>query len=334
MEKLRLGVLGCSNHFARKVAPPVRASSMMEPYAIASRDEDKARKFAGQYGFAKSYGSYEALLADPAVDFVYIPLPNHLHLEYIQKAAAAGKAVICEKPICLNADETVQAAAYCRQRNVPLMEAFMYRFHPQWVQAKAAVSSGEIGEILSVHCHFSYNNKDGNNIRNIAAYGGGALYDIGCYAVSSARFLFGAEPVRVLCSLVQDPAFKTDVYTSGILDFGNGKTAAFTVSTQMFPFQRVSAVGSEGSLIVELPFNMPAENSARLTVNGSDGQRVIETEAADQYRLQFEAFAESVMRKTEVPAPVTDAVANMAVLDALFHSAESGAWALVRRYQV
>jgi predicted dehydrogenase len=330
MEKLRLGVLGCSGHYARRIALPLRSSLLIEPYAIASRDKAKAQQYAGQHGFSKAYGSYEALLEDTAVDFVYIPLPNHLHLEYIRKSADAGKPVICEKPICLNANETVQAAQYCRERNIPLMEAFMYRFHPQWVKAKEITSSGEIGEILAVHGHFSYTNKDGNNIRNKADCGGGALYDIGCYTVSGARFLFGREPERVICSLVRDSAFKTDILTSGILDFGGGRTAAFTVSTQMFPFQRVSAIGSNGSLIVELPFNMYADVPARLTVSGSIGRRLIETKAADQYLLEFEAFAEAVVHKTEVPTPVTDAIANMAVLDALFRSAESGTWEPVK----
>ncbi|MDR0494506.1 MAG: Gfo/Idh/MocA family oxidoreductase [Treponema sp.] len=330
MEKLRLGVLGCSGHCARMIAPPLRHSRLIELYAVASRDEAKARQYAAQHGFPKSYGSYEALLEDAMVDFVYIPLPNHLHLEYIQKSADAGKPVICEKPICLNADETVQAAQYCRQRNIPLMEAFMYRFHPQWVKAKEIVSSGEIGEVLAVHGHFSYSNKDENNIRNKTDCGGGALYDIGCYAVSGARFLFGREPERVLCSLVRDSSFKTDIFTSGILDFGGGGTATFTASTQMFSFQQVSAVGSGGSLIVELPFSMSADVPARFTVNGSTGQRLIETKPADQYLLEFEAFADAFIHKTEVPTPVTDAIANIAVLDALFRSAESGTWEPVK----
>ena len=332
MEKLRLGVLGCSKHYALRIAAPLNSSNLVEPYALASRDEAKARKYVQTARFTKVYGSYEALLADPHVDFVFIPLPNHLHLEYIKKAADAGKPILCEKPLCLSAVEAAEAAAYCQKKNVPLMEAFMYRLHPQWIRAKEIVSIGEIGDLLTVHGHFSYMNKDADNIRNKAETGGGAIYDIGCYAVSSARHLFGWEPHRVVCSLVRDPLFKTDILASGILDFGEGKTATFSVSTQMYPYQRVTAIGALGSLSIEVPFNMYPDVPGNVIVSTSVGQRLIKTEIADQYLLEFDAFAQSIIQKTEVPAPASDAIANMAVLDALFKSAESGAWETVQRY--
>jgi predicted dehydrogenase len=331
MEKLRMGVLGCSNHYALRIALPLRASLLVEPYAIASRDGAKAKKYAEKNGFSIIYDSYEALLADRDVDFVYIPLPNRLHLEYIKKAADAGKPVLCEKPLCLNAGEAVEAAAYCRQKQVPLMEAFMYHFHPQWIRATEIAANGDIGEVLTVHGHFSYTNKDGNNIRNQADLGGGALYDIGCYTVSSARCLFGREPRRAMCTLVRDPVFKTDTLVSGILDFGEGRTATFSIGTQMFPFQRVTAVGTGGSLSVELPFNMYPDVPARLIVTTGIGPRLIETEIADQYLLEFDAFA-GVVNQTDPPLPVSDSIANMAVLDALFKSAESGNWEAVKNY--
>jgi predicted dehydrogenase len=330
-----MGVLGCSNHFTR-VAASLKASALVESYAVASRDGTKARDYAEKNGLSRFYGSYRELLADTLVDFVYIPLPNQLHLEYIKKSADAGKPVICEKPLCLNADEAAEAAAYCRERNVPLMEAFMYRFHPQWLRAREIAASGEIGEILTVHGHFSYDNRDGGNIRNRVDCGGGALYDIGCYTVSSARFLFGREPERALCTLARDPLFKTDILTSGILDFGGGRSATFTVSTQMYPRQYVSAVGSGGpaggGFTVELPFNMPANVPVRITLNSGGAEQIIETECAGQYLLEYDAFAESLLTKTEVPSPVSDAIANMAVLDALFKSAESGVWEPVKKY--
>ncbi|MDR1251444.1 MAG: Gfo/Idh/MocA family oxidoreductase [Treponema sp.] len=329
MKKLRMGVLGCSFHYALRVSLPLKSSLLVEPYAVASRTEAKAKQFAENLGFSKAYGSYEALLADPDVDFVYIPLPNHLHLEYIKKAADAGKPVLCEKPLCINAKEAAEAAAHCHSRRVPLMEAFMYRFHPQWVRAKQIVAVGEIGELLTVHGHFSYTNKDGNNIRNRADAGGGAIYDIGCYTVSSARHLFGREPSRVICNLVRDPSFKTDILVSGMLDFGEAKAATFTLGTQMYPYQRVTAVGTGGSLSVEVPFNMYPDVPGRVAVSVGVGQRLIETEIADQYLLEFDAFAESLIQQKEVPTPVSDAVANMAVLDALFKSAETGAWEAV-----
>jgi predicted dehydrogenase len=333
MEKIRLGVLGCSGHYALRVAAPLTSSLLVEPYAVASRDEAKAREFAKKLGFPQSYGSYEALLADPNVDAVYIPLPNHLHREYIEKAADAGKPVICEKPLCLSARDAADAAAYCRQKNVPLMEAFMYRFHPQWVRAREIAASGELGSLLSVHSQFSYMNKDAGNIRNQAEAGGGAIYDIGCYAVSSARYLFGREPQRAVCTLVRDPAFKTDVLASGILDFGAGKTATFSIGTQMYPGQGVSAIGTGGSLSIAVPFNMYPDVPGSVTVSTGVGRRVIATEIADQYLLQFDAFAEAVIHRAEVPTPVSDAIANMAVLDALFKSAETGTWEAVQKYQ-
>jgi predicted dehydrogenase len=332
MEKLRLGVLGTSNIYALRVAPSLKESLLIEPYAVASRDAERARKYGAPLGFSRFYGSYVALLADPEVDFVYIPLPNHLHLGYIKKAADAGKPVLCEKPLCLNAKEAAEAAAYCQKRQIPLMEAFMYRFHPQWVRVRELVKCGELGDLMAVQGFFSYMNKDGANIRNIEACGGGAILDIGCYAVSSARYLMGGEPSRAICTLHRDPLFKTDVAVSAILDFGGGGTAVFTVGTQIFPYQRITAVGTGGSLSIEVPFNMHSDVPGHVTVNVGTGQRLIETEIADQYLLEFDAFAESLIHKTEVPTPVSDAVANMAVLDALFASAESGAWEPVGEY--
>ena len=332
MEKLRMGVLGCSGHYALRVAVPLKGSLLIEPLGIASRDGEKARRYGEERGFSKFYGSYEALLADRDIDFVYIPLPNHLHLEYIKKAAAAGKPVLCEKPLGLNAGEAAEAAEFCRKQGVPLMEAFMYRFHPQWIRAKELADAGEIGQVRTVDCLFSYNNRDAGNIRNIAACGGGALLDIGCYAVSSARHLMKAEPLRAFCALLRDPVFKTDVQASGVLDFGGGRTSTFTVGTQVYPWQRVTALGTGGGLSVEVPFNMYGDVPGRVTVSTGVGQRCVETEIADQYLLEFDAFAETLIEKTGTPVPVEDAVANMAALDALFASAASGRWEEVRAY--
>jgi predicted dehydrogenase len=327
-----MGVLGCSKHYSLRVATPLRESLLVEPYAVASRDTARAKAFAGTWGFTKSYGSYEDLLADPQVDFIYNPLPNHLHLEYIKKAADAGKPVICEKPLGLNAREAVEAAEYCRKKGVPLMEAFMYRFHPQWRRAKDIVRSGELGTIVSTNGVFSYDNKDPANIRNIAAAGGGAILDIGCYTVSTARFLMEGEPERVMATIARDPVFRTDILVSALLDFGGGRVSTFTVGTQFFPYQRVTAFGTDGSLSVQVPFNMYGDVPGEVTVATPLGERLIETEIADQYLLEFDAFAETIIDKTEVPTPALDAVANMAVLDAVFASAESGKWEPVTRY--
>ncbi|MDR2186177.1 MAG: Gfo/Idh/MocA family oxidoreductase [Treponema sp.] len=333
MGKLRLGVLGCSGHYALRVAAPLRYSQLVSSYGIASRDAAKAKEYAEKWGFSVSYGSYEALLEDPKIDFVYNPLPNHLHLEYIKKAADAGKPILCEKPLGLNAGEAAEAAEYCKKKGVLLMEAFMYRFHPQWKRAAEIVKAGELGAVMTTAGIFSYDLKDGSNIRNIPETGGGGIYDIGCYTVSSARLLMQAEPKRVICTLKRDPVFKTDTFASAILDFGDGRHSTFTISTQLYPWQRVRAVGTGGTLSVELPFNMYGDVPGRLHVNTGVGERTIETGIADQYLLEFDAFAEAVTdRRTEAPTPVSDAIANMAVLDALFASAKSEKWETVTQY--
>ncbi|GHV75170.1 deoxyfructose oxidoreductase [Spirochaetia bacterium] len=256
MERLRMGVLGTSGHYELRVATPLKSSSLVEPYAIASRNKEKAQAFAKKWDFSAVYGSYEELLADPKVDFVYAPLPNHLHLPNIKKAADAGKPILCEKPLGLNAKEAVEAAEYCEKKGVPLMEGFMYRFHPQWRRAKELVKCGEIGTVRTTSGLFSYDLKDGGNIRNIAAAGGGAILDIGCYTVSSARLLMGAEPKRVIGTFIWDPVFKTDILGSAILDFGGGRTSTFSLGTQLYPYQRVTAVGTGGYLSIKVPFNM------------------------------------------------------------------------------
>ena len=332
MKKLRMGVLGCSRHYALRVALSLRSSLLIEPYAVASRDAAKAKKFAQTWGFSLSYGSYEDLLSDSNVDFVYIPLPNHLHFEYIKKAADAGKPILCEKPLCLNAKEAAEAAEYCEKRKIPLMEAFMYRFHPQWVRTAEIVKSGELGTVLATSGVFSYTNMDGENIRNKADCGGGALLDIGCYTVSSSRLLMGGEPKRVAASLIRDPVFKTDILSSAILDYGDGRTAAFTVSTQMFPHQRITAYGTSGTLSVEVPFNMFVDIPGVLTIATNIAKREVKTEIADQYLLMYDAFARAIIEKTDVPIPISDAVANMAVLDAVFAAAVSGNWEKVASF--
>jgi predicted dehydrogenase len=208
----------------------------------------------------------------------------------------------------------------------------MYRFHPQWVRAGEIVKSGELGKLIGTGGAFSFNNRDPGNIRNIAEAGGGALLDIGCYTVSSSRFLMGAEPERVVGAILRDPVFKTDILDSAILDYGGGRSATFTVGTQHFPYQRITAFGTGGSLSIEIPYNMYGDVPGRITVTVGNGQRIIETEIIDQYLLEFDAFAAAVINKTPAPTPVSDAVANLAVLDALFASGISGEWEKVKRY--
>jgi predicted dehydrogenase len=325
MKAVRWGVLGIANIFMKRVLPPLLNSDSVDVVALASRSAEKARSAAQAFGIARSYGAYEDLLADTDIEAVYIPLPNHLHVEWIRKAADAGKHILCEKPLALNAEQAASCVRYASEQGVRLMEAFMYRFHPQWQRAKELVDTGEIGEILAVHTSFAYDNRDPENIRNKLAMGGGALMDIGCYAVSVPRFIFGREPQRVIGLFTRDPSFKTDILSSAILDFA-GPRSVFTVATQCFQTQRVDIFGSSGSIHVGIPFNMYPDVPPLLTVITAIGERRPVLPAADQYGLEFEAFSKALRQDLPVPTPAKDAVANQQVLDALSRSELSGIW--------
>jgi predicted dehydrogenase len=325
MKALRWGVLSVSNHYRLRVDEQLKGSKLASVVGIASRDGVKAAEEAGKLGIPRSFSSYEALLADPGIDAVYIPLPNHLHAEWVKKAADAGKHILCEKPFAMNAKEAADAIEYARSKGVRVMEAFMYRFHPQWVGARQIVRSGELGKILFVHVQFSFNNKDPKNIRNIMATGGGAIMDIGCYAVSASRFIMGEEPKRAISLVERDPQFGTDSLSSGLLDFGSAR-AQFSVSTQAFPTQRVDVVGTSGKLSIHIPFNMYPDVPAEVTVVTGTGSRTISTGPAGQYRLMFDAYSERILAGKPEPTPAEDAIANMKVLDALFRSEVSGGW--------
>lgn len=341
MQPVRWGVLGVATHFIRRVAGPLGRSTRMEMWAIASRSAEKARSTAGSLGIPVSYGSYEDLLKDELIEAVYIPLPNHLHLEWVRRCADAGKHVLCEKPLGLNAAQAREAVDYARQRGVLLMEAFMYRFHPQWRRVHELIRAGELGRIHAVHVLYAYNNPDPQNIRNRPEAGGGGLLDIGCYAVSAARFVLQREPRRASCLLTRDPGFGTDVLTSGVLEFdgpgsGDGATgeeagarALFTVGTRSFPAQRVDILGSTGRIAVHLPFNMYPDVPARLTVTTSVGERELALGPEDQYGLEFDAFSLAIREGREAPVPPEDAVSNMKALDALSRSAQAGGWETV-----
>jgi predicted dehydrogenase len=325
MEPVRWGILSVSKHYSLRVHPQVKGSPLVSIVGIASRNLGKAQEAAKELGLHKAYGSYEELLEDPTIEAVYIPLPNHLHVEWICKAADQGKHVLCEKPLALDAREAEKALAYTQKKQVRLMEAFMYRFHPQWQHTREVVRCGELGDLRFIHIEFSYMNKDPNNIRNIQEAGGGAFLDIGCYAISTCRFIVGKEPNRVLSLVQRDPEFKTDCLSSGILDFGSCR-GVFTVSTQAFPIQRVEVVGTNGKLAVEIPYNMYGDVPARVDITTSIGQRTVLVGPAEQYRIMFEAFSRSLREGKPVPTPPEDAVANMKVIDALFRSERSGGW--------
>jgi predicted dehydrogenase len=311
--KVRWGVLGVAKIAVTKVIPAMQRAELAEVIAIASRDLEKARAT----GIARAYGSYEELLADRDVDAVYIPLPNHLHVPWSLKAARAGKHVLCEKPIGLSADEARQLLGL----DVKIGEAFMARTHPQWVRTLELVRAGRIGELRVVNGFFSYDNRDPKNVRNIADCGGGALMDIGCYPITLSRMLFGDEPVRVMGEIEYDPAFRTDRLTSAVLEFPAGR-CVFTCSTQLTPYQRMQMIGTRGMIEVEIPFNAPPDRPTRIFVDGVPEEFPI----CDQYTIQADLFSRAILEKGAVPVPIEDAVKNMAVIDAVFESARSGAW--------
>lgn len=334
MKKVVWGVLSTANIGRGRVLPGMKKSALLELRAIASRDEGRARATADALGIPKAYGSYEALLADPDIEAIYNPLPNHLHVPLTLAAVAAGKHVLCEKPVALTADEAVALRATIGKALVA--EAFMVRFHPQWLRARELVRDGRIGTLRAVQMFFGYNNLDPANVRNRADIGGGGLYDIGCYAIVAGRFFFEAEPVRGIALVDRDPGFHTDRLTSALVDFGDGRRLDFTVSTQIAPHQRLQLCGSKGRIEIPIPANAPQGAATRILIDDCsslEGTGII-TETmppSDQYQLQGEAFSRAVRGEIELPYGVEDAIANMRVIDALFRSERSGRWEDVGR---
>ena len=329
MKKIRWGVLSTAKIGTEKVIPAMQKGEYSAVTAIASRQLDNAQAAAKKLGIEKAYGSYEALLAAPDVDAVYIPLPNHLHVPWSIKALEAGKHVLCEKPIGLSAaqaQELVNAAQ--KFPRLKIMEAFMYRHHPQWQLARQWVDAGKIGTLQTIQTFFSYYNTDPANIRNMADIGGGGLMDIGCYCISLSRFIFNAEPKRV-CGLIDyDPNFNTDRLTSGILEFAAG-TSTFTCSTQLVPYQRVNIFGDKGRIEIEIPFNAPPDRPCKVWYTDGSKLEEVTLEICDQYTIQGDLFARAILEDKPVPTPLTDAVANMQVIEAINQSAKSKNWAQV-----
>jgi len=326
MKQVRWGIMGVAKIATEKVIPGMKKASLVEVVGIASRTKEKAQQAASRLGLPASYGSYEDLLADERIDAVYIPLPNHLHVGWSIKSLHAGKHVLCEKPISLNVAEAEKLAAAGREHpRLKLMEAFMYRHHPQWVKARQLVQEGKIGQLRTIQTLFSYFNRNPLDVRNQAQIGGGGLMDIGCYPISLSRFLFAAEPNRVMGHVEYDPDFRTDRLASGILDFAEG-TATFTCGTQIAPYQRVHIVGTQGRIEIEIPFNAPPDRPCRLWHQHAAGTEEIVFEVCDQYGIQAELFSRAVLEDTPVPTPIDDAVANMRVIEALFRSGKNRTW--------
>jgi predicted dehydrogenase len=332
-DRVRWGVLGCARIAATQMIPALKASRLNEAAAIASRDAARAKAAAAELGIPRAWGAYEALIEDPEVDAIYNPLPNHLHAPWTIRALEAGKHVLCEKPIALNAEEAraIQAAAAANGRIAA--EAFMVRFHPQWRRVREMVEQGRLGRVRAVHAWFSYPSPAEGNYRHDAAAGGGVLYDIGGYAVVSGRQAFGSEPERAIGAFERGPG-GVDVLTSGMVSFQGGGQLTFMVSSQLRRGQGVQVHGDGGVLEIESPFNPSPERPSRLILDDNRdlfgaGVTVEEVPGANQFLLQADAFATAIRTGEPFPYPVEDAVLNMRVIDAIFRSGESGRWEAV-----
>jgi predicted dehydrogenase len=330
MTRLRWGVLGVAGIATKKVIPAMQKGDLTTVTAIASRDLARAQAAAPPLGIRKAYGSYEELLADPEIDAVYNPLPNHLHVPWTIRAAEAGKHVLCEKPIALSSEEARTLLDVRDRTGVKIQEAFMVRTHPQWLAARGLVAEGRIGDLRAMVGVFSYFNEDPSNIRNVPAFGGGALMDIGCYLINTSRFITGREPERVAGAVERDPKFGTDRVTSMLLDFGAMQLAG-TCSTQMVPWQRIHIFGTRGQIDIRIPFNAPPDRACEIVVdNGKDlyggGHELLTFPVCDQYTIQGDLFSKAVLDGTEVPEPLEDSIRNMECIEAVFRSSESGRW--------
>jgi predicted dehydrogenase len=326
-DKVRWAVLGAARIATTKVIPALKKSEWSEVLAISSRDVIKARRVAADLNIPKVFGSYEEALADPDVEAVYIPLPNHLHVPWSIRAAEAGKHVFCEKPIAVSTDECRKLIEARDRTKVKIGEAFMVRTHPQWLRARELVWSGAIGSLRAVICAFSYCNHDPANIRNIREFAGGAVMDIGCYPIQISRFLFTEEPVSVAALLERDPQSQIDRLSSALLGFSSGH-CLFTVRTQSLHYQKVQILGSRGRIEVEVPFNPPPDRECRLLVDSCEdlwgGGIRIEKFACNQYTIQGDAFSRAIRGDGAVPTPLEDSLWNTAVIEALFDSARTG----------
>jgi len=330
MQKLRWGVLSSARIGRTKVIPAIQTSLLGEVVAIASRSQESAEKVAKELGIKHAYASYEALLADPDIDAIYNPLPNHLHVPWSIKAIEAGKHVLCEKPLGLNTADVEKLIDAAQQHpHLSVMEAFMYRFHPQWQTAKKLVRDGHIGKVRTIHSHFSYNNHDVDNIRNNVDWGGGALMDIGCYCISLSRFIYDEEPARVLGHITPYAGYDVDCFVSGVMEFANGN-ATFSASTKIEGEQYVEIHGEKGSILIPIPFNPIADTITHIELKRDGAREQIVQMPSDHYRNMADAFAETVHQKISVPTPLSDALANMKIIDAIFASAKDSGWVAIK----
>jgi predicted dehydrogenase len=330
MAKVRWGILGVARIAVNRVIPAMQQGELSEVVGIASRDCARAEEAAGQLGIPKAFGSYEEMLADPEIDAVYNPLPNHMHVPVSIQAAEAGKHVLCEKPIGVDTADALKLLAARDRTGVTIGEAFMIEVHPQWQRTVQLVRCGKIGRLRHAVGSFGYYKDDLTNIRYVAAYGGGGLLDIGCYPIKTSRMVFGTEPVRVAATLVRDPRCGVDTLASAILEYEHGH-CIFTCGTMVVGNQSMQFYGTHGRIELEVPYNARPGGTTRIRIDdGRDpygsGIKVEEFPACDQYTLQGDAFSRAVREGTPPPVPLEDSVRNMAVIDAVFRAGESGKW--------
>ncbi|MBI9104149.1 MAG: Gfo/Idh/MocA family oxidoreductase [Spirochaetales bacterium] len=329
MTELKWGVLGLSNHFKLRIAAPLSRNEKNRFTALASRHISRAKSAAMTFGYPKAYGSYQELLEDKEIQAVYIPLPNNCHLEWIKKAAKAGKHILCEKPLTLNSEETRKAFQIAEENGVYLMEAFMFQFHPLWLKVKELIAIGEIGKLRGVHTFFTYNNTNPENIRNKLELGGGAIRDIGCYGIASTNFITPTLPKRIMSTVLTDPDFGTDKLSSFTLDYGDFQ-AMCTVSTQTWSSQSVKILGTGGIIEIPIPFNIFPDVPAEILIKNGVGERVISTGPADVYACQFDTFAQAVESKDDHFFKVRKkfSIENQIIMDTIFKSASENGWVL------
>ena len=333
MKKVSWGILSTANIGFQRVIPAMQQSALCSIDAIGSRSLEAAERAAARSGIARAHGSYEALLADPAIEAIYNPLPNHLHVDWTIKALEAGKHVLCEKPLGMNAEDAARLIAVRERTGRKVMEAFAPPFHPQWLKARELARSGRFGEWRAMQGFVSYFNVDPDNVRNRADIGGGGIMDIGCYLICMTRLVLDAEPLRALALIERDPQFGTDRLASCILEFP-GAHASFVCATQLARYQRMQFFGTKGRIEVEIPLNAPPDRPCRIFIDdGRDnllsGVEAIEVPIANQYTLQGDAFSRAIREDSPVPMPLESSIANMRVIDALFRSGKSGRWETV-----
>jgi len=327
--KVKWGIISTAKIGLEKVIPAMQQCDNVEIAGIASRNKNAAKTASEQLNISKYYGSYEAILYDPDIEAIYNPLPNHMHFEWTKKAIECGKHVLCEKPMTLDKNEISELISLRDKFNVKVGEAFMVHTHPQWLDIVQRVKNNEIGKLKVIQGFFSYYKTDPENIRNILEYGGGAMWDIGCYQIHTSRHVFGEEPLRVLSIIDRDPTLKTDRLGTVILEFPSGQ-CVFTVSTQLVPYQKMILFGEEKKLEIEIPFNVPNDDICKINIDEGGltplNQQEYIFDVCDQYKIQGELFSEAIISDGEVPVSLENAFKNTEVIEAIFKSEETGTW--------